>query len=97
MYIKTENGEAVNFNDYTDISVKPGEGSSWQLFAINSEDGTEICLATLDKADDANKAHESLSDAIENDKAWDANEFKESLKPSSRIHFTVARGGRGRF
>ena len=97
MYVRTEDGAAVNFNNDEAIDVKPGEGSSWQLVAANAADSTEICIATFDKVNDANKARESLSDAIENNKAWDANEFKEKLKLSPGIHFTVAKGRRGRF
>ena len=97
MDIRTENGEAINFSDYNDVSVKPGEDSPWQLTATNAADRTEICIAAFDKVDDANKARESLIKAIESDEAWDANEFKASLKPSSLPHFTVAPGRRGRF
>ena len=97
MYIRTENGEAINFSDYKDVNVKPGEDSPWQLIVTNAAGSTEICIAAFDKVDDANRALESLSEAIENDKAWDAKGFKSSLKPSSGTHFTVARGRRGRF
>ncbi len=92
MYIRTEDSKSVDFSIYKDVDVKPGEGTSWQLVATNSKDGSELCLATFEEVKLANRAKESLNEAIDADKAWDANEFKENpyqLPKTSR--FRIAR------
>ena len=85
MYVKTENGEAIDFTNGKNksISVKPVDGtSSWQLVATQEEDGLVHSLATFEKASDAEKARESLLEHMNADKAWDAAEFKEILENS---------------
>ena len=82
MYIRDDKGEAIDFSDYTDVDVKPGENSSWQLVAKSSIGGSELYIAAFEKVSDANAAKKSLSNAITKGEAWDANEFKESLKPA---------------
>lgn len=91
MYIRTENDDGIEFRNYTDIQVKPGDDSSWNLVATNTLDRTELCIATFEKATDANKARLSLVKAQKNGNAWDAKEFKEGLnrKPMSVVATTT--------
>ena len=79
MYIRTENGDGIEFKNYTNTEVKPGDGSSWNLVATNTIDRSELCIAIFEKVDDANKARLSLVEAKKLEKAWDAKQFKESL------------------
>ena len=87
MYIRTENGDGIEFKNYTNIEVKPGEGSAWNLVATNSMDNSELCIATFEKVNEANKALHSLVEAQKMGVAWDAKEFKEGLnrKPFSVV------------
>ena len=91
MYIRTEKSEAIDVSHYKAVDVKPGEGTSWELIAKNSEDGSELNIATFEKVRDANKAKESLVEAINNGEAWDANEFKKSLEVRPRVFVTTTR------
>ena len=91
MYIRNDKGEDIDFSDYTDVDVKPGENSSWQLIAKSSIDESELYIAAFEKVSDANAAKTSLGDAITNGEAWDANEFKESLKPAVYVGVTESK------
>ena len=91
MYIRTENGDGIEFKNYTNIQVKPGEGSAWNLVATHSPDNSELCIATFEKVNEANKAKQSLVDAKKTGVAWDAKEFKEGLnrRPFSVVATTT--------
>ena len=93
MYIRTEKNEAIDFSNYKDVDVKPGEGTSWELVAKNTDEDSELCIATFEEVSEANKAKESLVKSIVNGEAWDANEFKKTLevKPSVFVATTRSR------
>lgn len=97
MDILTEDNNIVEYENNYDIDVKATGGEPrWQLAAQRTDDGEIICIAKFESADDANAAHQSLLDAIQTGKAWDAAEFKKKRNFVPTI-FTVASGGRGRW
>lgn len=96
MYIETENGERIDFNDYDDPVVKPGEGSLWELVVVHKEGGNGFCIATFEDVNHANRAEESLGVAIGSDRAWSAKEFKDNpFGLPCPSHFKVVGPSRG--
>ena len=50
MYIRTEKNEAIDFSNYKDVDVKPGEGTSWELVAKNTDEDQSSASLRLKKS-----------------------------------------------
>lgn len=97
MDILTEDNNIIEYEDDYDIDVKATGGEPrWQLIAQRTADDEIICIAKYESADEANAAHQSLLDAIQAGKAWDAAEFKKKRNFVPTV-FTVVSGNRGKW
>ena len=82
MDIITEDGQAIDFDQYHKLEVKATDGTPrWQLIARRTTNINEVvCIAHFDSTDEANAAKRSLTEAKLVGNAWDAAEFKEKYK-----------------
>lgn len=84
MFIRTEEGNKINYTQYRHPYVEPLSSDEWHLcinISDNNSDNDKIrVIASFSKVSQANEALDSLKEAMERSHGWDAKDYKESRK-----------------
>ena len=73
MYIRTEQNETVNSQDYDPPYVVPySTETGWSLLMNRKVDDASMIIGTFENVKKANDALDSLNKAIQEEKGWDA-------------------------
>ena len=84
MSVTTEEHKTIEFGLYNRMSVKPTTRGTMELVAKGVRGLPYCSIATFKKIEEANAALESLAQAADAGKSWNALEFKQNLETVSQ-------------